>query len=209
MLPGAAGSQQLEIVIQRAEEIYQSIEPYLEGSPSIRAGEFTIGTQFLQIQLTNLYQGQMVQYRAGRLRAADELSLWTNHLAANLFEPTPSILIARGNASKAETCRLEPLTQDDARQHLLDLLGYYERGMKSPLFLPCHASRTFVSSLMQDQDRELALARARAEWSNDQTVSEGDDRYWQRLFQFPEAFSGPFSSDACAVWEPLLATRHE
>ena len=209
VLPGAAGSQQLEIVIQRAEEIYQSIEPYLGGSPSIRAGEFTIGTQPLQIQLTNLYQGQLVQYRAGRLRAADELSLWTNHLAANLFEPTPSILIARGNASKAETCRLEPLTQDDARQHLLGLLGYYERGMKSPLFLPCHASRTFVSSLMQDQDRELALARARAEWSNDQTVSEGDDRYWQRLFQFPEAFSGPFSSDACAVWEPLLATRHE
>ncbi len=209
VLPGAAGRQQLEKVIQRAEEIYQSIEPYLEGSPAIRTGEFTIGTQPLQIQLTNLYQGQLVQYRVGGLRAADELSLWTSHLAANLFEPTPSILIARGKAGKADTRRLEPLADDDARHHLQGLLSYYEQGMKSPLFLPCRASRTFVSSLLQDQDREAALARARAEWSNDQSGSEGRDRYWQRLFQFPEAFSGTFSSDACAVWEPLLATRHD
>ena len=208
-MPGAAGRQQLEKVIQRAEEIYQSIEPYLEGSPAIRTGEFTIGTQPLQIQLTNLYQGQLVQYRVGGLRAADELSLWTSHLAANLFEPTPSIFIARGKAGKADTCRLEPLADDDARHHLQSLLSYYEQGMKSPLFLPCRASRTFVSSLLQDQDRDAALARARAEWSNDQAGSEGRDRYWQRLFQFPEAYSGTFSSDACAVWEPLLATLHD
>ena len=210
VLPGRAGRQQLDRVIDRADQVYQAITPYLTEMPSTRITEIDLGGQKIQIQLTNLHDGQLVKFRGGSLRARDELSLWVDHLAANMFEPTPSIFIARGKTNKdADICRFRPIAEDKARQFLQQLLNYYNEGVNKPLFLPSKASRMFVKAFLQDQDAEEALAKTQAEWVNDQRGSEGEDRYWQRLFQFPETFYDRFSDDALTVWQPLLEARHD
>ena len=209
VLSGTTGREQLERVINRADQVYQAITPHLTESPATRTGEFRFGDQTLQIQLTNLHNGQLVQFRAGRLRARDELSLWVNHLAANIFEPTPSIFIGRGRSNAADACKLEPLDENEARHHLQQLLNYYAHGIDVPLFLPAKASRTFVATCQQGQDGETALTKTRAEWFNDRARGEGRDRYWQRLFLFPQIFYGRFGEDALAIWQPILEASHD
>ena len=96
-----------------------------------------------------------------------------------------------------------------AKQHLQQLLDYYNEGIDAPLFLPSNASRAFVKTYLQEQDNKAALAKTQADWANEQRGTEGIDRYWRRLFQFPEVFSGRFSKDALAIWRPLLEAQHE
>ena len=210
VLPGSAGRQQLERVIKRADQVYQAVTPHITTPPMTREGEVKFGDQKLQIQLTNLHNGHLVQFRAGGLRARDELSLWVDHLAANIFEPTPSIFIARGKNNKnVDTCRLKPMPDLKAKQYLQQLLDYYNEGIDAPLFLPSNASRAFVKTYLQEQDNKAALAKTQADWANERRGTEGTDRYWRRLFQFPEVFSGRFSKDALAIWRPLLEAQHD
>ena len=96
-----------------------------------------------------------------------------------------------------------------ARQHLQQLLDYYGQGIEAPLFLPSNASKRFVKNYLQGQAAETALARTQTDWINDQEGSEGKDRYWQRLFKFPQVFSDRFSDDALAIWKPLLEAQND
>ena len=60
-----------------------------------------------------------------------------------------------------------------------------------------------------DKDGETALTKTRAEWFNDRARGEGRDRYWQRLFLFPQIFYGRFGEDALAIWQPILEASHD
>jgi exodeoxyribonuclease V gamma subunit len=205
MLGGAIGEFQLEREINRAKNIYAEVTGYLNAPAAPLKTSVTIQSTDLQFELDSIYGDHIVNFRAGTLRARQLLDAWINHLAANcVLKDINTVCIFKGKDDVAETLRLKPVHEQEASSHLEYLLSLYRQGNEVPLFLPPEASRFLVEETRKGLELQPAVDRTRQHWRNDQLGTESSDRYWARLFDFPEVLNGQFPDDALCVWTPIL-----
>lgn len=145
-------------------------------------------------RLDHIYPGTMLRYRYARLKAADLLRTWLEHLALNAAAPPGyprRTLLIRSNGSRS----YRPATA--ARELLTELLALYRRGLCAPLpFFP-ETSLAWVKS----RDPE----KARKMWRDGYTTpGEGSDPHIRRCFGADEPLCEEFAATAAAVLEPLL-----
>ncbi len=208
ILPGKIGEQHLERELTRAQHIHSRVTDYLNAPGTFIKTSIQFAGTSLTVELDNLYGDTIVNYRAGRLGARHLLDAWVQHLAANMAKPNIStVFIFQGSKDDAKVSRLPPVNPKEAETRLADLLGLYNEGVVSPLFLPPEACRSFAEGLQKNLDLESAILKTRQGWESDQAGAEGKDRYWARLFQFPDAFHDRFTSDARLIWRPILEVK--
>lgn len=203
VMAGPMGEQQLDREVESAINIYEDAKDFLDADPESVNAEIRVGKHTLLLQLNNLYQGHLINYQAGQLRARQLLTVWTQHLAANAAGRKVSTrFIYRGKDDDAENLRLPPVAAPAAKEYLGELLTLFHENLVSPLFLPPEAARTYTQ--FYDGDVNSALTRVAREWSSASPGAEGSDVYWQRLFNVADALQGRFQDDAMRVWQPLL-----
>lgn len=205
VLPGDVGRQHLAREIQRARNIMEAVSPYLREERREVNLDIELADSLIRFSPGNMFGNRLVHYRAGRLRARQRLEAWVSHLAANITEPgTESVFIFRGDDDQAETKHLGAMDDNEAR-HLLESMvqGYFE-GITHPPFLPAEASFDYAEQFLKHGDQDRALFAARRNWDRSQPGSEGQDRYWQRLYRTPEAFDDTFAETALTLWQPIM-----
>ena len=135
----------------------------------------------------------IVDFRVGRLRAVDRIGLWLRHLvlAAAAEKETEAVFVAED-----ELFSLSPVTAEQARSLLAELLGIYDQGLREPLpFFP-----------------ETSWARANDQkdwkkcWDGDFNRSgESEDAAIQIAFRNVDPLAEPFESLARKIWGPVIA----
>lgn len=199
VMTGIVGDRQLNTEIRKAEDIYTTVRPYLDGDSRTLTGNVTVNGQSLPLHLTDIYDNRIVNYRAGTLRARHLLSAWISHLFANLHEQgLTTVCIAGGRKGASETI-LKPVSAERCEALISDLLTIYNRGVNQPLLLPCEAARAYVENLESTpaEARSKALARYESEYEN-------RDPYWERLFNMHQDLDATFQANATTTWQPLL-----
>ena len=193
---GVPGKLQQEGLVERVtklEEILRSLvasHPWREEPPEIdlrSSGIPLIG------RITRSTTTGILDYRVGRLRGQDALSLWIRHLAmaaqqggvdTSLFVAENEVLVVGG------------LTQEDARDHLRELLDLYRAGLRRPLhFFP---------------DTAWRLARDGKKWREAweggfKRRGEGDHPAYALVFRDDDPLDDSFRQLAKQVFAPLLA----
>lgn len=183
----------------------EAVSPYLREERREVNLDIELADSLIRFSPGNMFGNRLVHYRAGRLRARQRLEAWVSHLAANITEPgTESVFIFRGDDDQAETKHLGAMDDNEAR-HLLESMvqGYFE-GITHPPFLPAEASFDYAEQFLKHGDQDRALFAARRNWDRSQPGSEGQDRYWQRLYRTPEAFDDTFAETALTLWQPIM-----
>ena len=204
VLSGPQGRIQLEQELDRASNVYEILKPLLTSEPGRQTGEILVGNQVLHIDLGHVHENQLLRFRVGKLQSRHRLEFWIEHLAANMLSDIESTYVYRNDKNQGESLTLRPMGRDNANYILELLLNYYGQGVKSPLFLPPEASEVFVTNMSRQGDIEKALTRVKSNWQTDRPGSEGQDRHWQRMFSFPDAFDKTFTDNAAAIWSPIL-----
>ncbi len=210
VMSGSLGEQQLNREIDRAKEISDAVLPYLNTQRSSINGQIRLNDITLNVDIDH-YDKVLVNFRAGKLRARQLIEAWLAHLAASTQIPgVESRLFFRGKDDAAACSILRPVSSEVAEAQLHLLLDGYITGMETPRFQPPEASLNFAENIFSGEPEAVAYRKARQSWTSDMPGSEGQDRYWLRLFEEADRFDETFSSLATSVWLPVLvALDHE
>ena len=205
VMSGVLGEEQVDRDVQRAENIYLATRDYLNSPVSPLSASLTIQDTKLYLNLPNVYDDRIIEYRAGRLQDRHLLSAWLKHLAANaLGAPLQTVCIHRGTGDEATGLILDPVDQETCMLHLEVLLDLYRKGVTQPLFLPPETSRAYAENYSGPDTAAAAIIKAKDKFSREQPGAEGLDRYWTRLFTVPGDLEGDFQHDVLLIWRPLL-----
>jgi exodeoxyribonuclease V gamma subunit len=206
ILSGDTGRLQLERTIDRARNIFQVADAYTRQPPRRVEETLSVGDRSLYFSAGHLFEDNLVTVRAGSNNASQLITAWVNHLAINLIESDiSSVLIGRGDKDKTDLVTLEPVTIPEAEEHLSYLLALYDAGIRAPIFMPPGASQRYYEESIK-KDERTALASVISYWYSDYN-REGQDRYWRRLFEFPQAFNDDFLMRAHTIWQSISEAR--
>ena len=159
-------------------------------------GEFT-----LQGQLTNISTAGLFNYRMGKTKGNQLLTVWLQHLVLNCIKPDGVV------------CESRLITQDgdyhflivpDAELILHNLLDLYWQGLYKPLPLFSNTSYRFAQASIKGSKSESAM---HAEWqgnSFNNIAGEKDDLYHQQIYT-ASPLDEQFRQLALAIYEPLQA----
>ncbi|MBA4149013.1 MAG: exodeoxyribonuclease V subunit gamma [Verrucomicrobia bacterium] len=183
-------------------EMAQRVAPHLDTplipvSISRRIGEFQLDGE-LQVSAAGL-----VQYRCAKLKGADILRAWINHLALNLVQPTgtkfETVLIGSDSAEE-----FAPVPEAEAI--LKSLLEIYWQGMREPLKFFPNSSYAFVNAVLRPgKRRSPAINAAENAWrSSDFGRGEEEDTWFQFCFQGTHPLDETFESLSMEVFQPVV-----
>lgn len=165
------------------------------------------------IELAALLPGQgasgVVRTRFARVRAADRLGLWVEHLAFCRRGPSPppagfrSLLVGLD-----QVVRLRP--PPDAAAVLDDLVALFREGRRRPIpFFP-ESSLAFFRRLEEGHPPRAALAFARRIWEGDEDrEGESADPWHRRCHGDGDPLGEEFQALSLRVWEPLRRCLEE
>lgn len=144
-----------------------------------------------------LFTGGQLLWRFGKLRVADQLQAWLQHLALCACAP-PGLASTARTLWLAQDCSLVCKPVADPRTELATLLRLYQQGLSAPLPLHLRAAEAYVRG-------GANLEAARREWQgSDDRPGEGRDPSRALAFRgVADALAEPFGSIAQAVFTPL------
>ncbi|VAX76570.1 RecBCD enzyme subunit RecC [Serratia symbiotica] len=131
----------------------------------------------------------LLRWRPATLSVLDGIRLWIEHLVYCCMGGRG---ISRLYGCKNTVWCFEALTEENARKHLAELVGGYQRGLCHPLLLlhksgwawltQCYQTRTQRIDWQEETQRKAQEKLIQA-WQGDQhTPGEGEDPYLQRVF---------------------------
>lgn len=152
---------------------------------NIELGDTTLTGWIHQIQ-----EDGLIRWRPAALTAVDGLLLWVEHL---VYCAAGGEGESRMYGRKGTAWRYAPLSCDEARQYLQQLITGYQQGMCEPLLLLSKSGWAWLSQCFdresgQIQWDEETQTKARMKllqvWQGDQRIAgEGEDHYIQRVFR--------------------------
>jgi exodeoxyribonuclease V gamma subunit len=122
-----------------------------------------LGQWEIQGELAPLFEGGLIRTRLARIKAADRLQVWLQHLLLNCLqrpEQTFQIGLSQGQAQKIGYTQVS-----DAPFLLANYLQIFEQGLKSPLPLALESAWVWLQE--QEKGEEKALAAAERQWKGD------------------------------------------
>lgn len=141
-----------------------------------------------------------VDYRYAEIKGRDWLDLWVSHLALQLCR-SPEQAGESFWLDKKTTHRLRPLSAEEAREHLAELVGLYWQGLHAPLPLfpetACHYARQIAAGKSAEEALELARE---AVWAAER-LPESDDPVLQIAFRGRD----PLDETFCALAERVFS----
>lgn len=157
--------------------------------------------------LTDLYPEGRVTWRAGALKGADLIELWTHHLVLNLLAP-PGMAPQSIHLSYDTTQKNNPVRRTTfgplagAAVHLRQLLDLYWQGLTRPLpFFP-ETSLAWAKAAGTGQEEE----RARPVWTGGyQRRGEGEDPAYSFFFPATTLPLTPEFIALAALFAPILS----
>ena len=195
-VPGEfAQRENLEPIVK----LHERLKPILEEHPSREP--LSLDLEIGEFHLTGRVPGYtgkgLLDYRVGKLRGDDALTLWIRHLAvaAQQGESGESLFL-----SEDKPLRLGVIHREAAREHLARLLALYRQGLREPLrFAPRTA---------------WALVRNRKNWRGQwegtmHSRGEGEDNAYRLVARGIEFLDEDFQSNARIILGPLLEYRVE
>lgn len=179
-------------------------------SVGLALGEFRLTGRLLPRRT-----GGLLHYRCTKLKAADRLRLWVEHLAWNLASTPESGPRISELVGEDMTLRFLPVAA--AERHLRDLLELYWRGLQLPLrFFPRTALAFVEAEQRQIGGKSRAktppLEQARPEWLGNERLQlpgESADAWFRLCFRHEgDPLNDEFQTLARTVFGPLLAHSH-
>lgn len=221
--PGELGARQFFSMRREARAFCAKLRQYVgdgrhRDEPALidlRIGEFALSGR-----IDSRYGGRLVVFRCAKVKAADRLAAWIQHLAlcaqrsgsdpkgGEGSEEHSSVLLA-----KDAEARFAPIASDEAVARLAELLAVFWRGLAQPVpFFPAsaweYARAKFYPS---PRARSSPLAKARSAWAgNDRAPGERNDPCFARCFGSgdgdgnAEPLGTEFQETAETVFKPLL-----
>lgn len=208
VMSGVPGRAQLKGAIDLASAIYDSVKTLAPDEElASLSGRLDLDGASVFCTVPNVSStGCILDYRAGALHARHLIAVWIRHLAANVLEEEGmrTFCVFRGAKDKVGNVAISPVPASDALSILQSLADLYREGMSRPVLLPPEASSAFAKSLAKGEGQGVALEKALGKFDGGPQHSEGDDRYWQRLFTLPDDLHGDeFCRNAEDIWLPV------
>lgn len=195
LLPdGAAGDAALARRLADIEPIVAALAR-AQFAPPVEA-ELDLGATRLALRLDGLTSAGRLAWRIGRLRAADRLRAWIEHLALVALAPE-GVAPRTRLLTRTETLAFE--AAPSARERLAALAVLYASGEREPLpFFP-ESGLAFAAG-RRSAGAEAALRAAAQAWEAER---DGDD-YLALAFRDAAPLDDRFAGIACAVFDPML-----
>jgi exodeoxyribonuclease V gamma subunit len=171
------------------------------GELSTLTGKIEVGPFVISGQLKTSPESGLIIYRYAKLKPADLVRGWLNHLFLNRLGPADWARLTHvvGND---KIISFQPVADGD--DHLADILGLYWQGLMSPLrFFPA-ASMAFTKAIEKGLSDSGAMVKARRTWQGGSFArAEADDRYYQLCFRGIDPLDQEFMANSAAFFEPL------
>jgi exodeoxyribonuclease V gamma subunit len=209
---GRAGEAALTALQRDAADFCERLARFAPDKPrpplalDLALGEFQLTGRLDHLTATNL-----LRFRCAKIKAADLLAVWIEHLAWNALRPAGDSLTSAVVARDA-TFLFAPIA--DSSTQLKSLLALYWRGLRSPLkFFPESARKFSVAernAATGGRARKSPLEAARVVWEGSSFQNgpraERDDPWFALCFRdLDDPLDEEFVELSRSVFEPLLA----
>jgi len=170
-----------------------------------------------------LWPEYQIRFRFASIKPSDRLALWIKHLALNGLPDSPmrfqSILFGR-KKDRYDTLFFNPVTGEDAREMLVDLIRVCQLGQTAPLRFFPSTSYAYTETLLSKATAKIrdtaakeakAMAAARNAWRPYKFEGEDADPSVQRIFCGIDPLEEPaadadmdFKHLAVRVFQPMI-----
>ncbi len=149
-----------------------------------------------------------LEWRAGRIRAADRIQAWIRHFAGCVAAAPATTTLIGWADHKLESETMRSVAGPAAVKMLLALLTELEAGLLTPLSFFPESSFAYAQALRASEDRSVALEKAGAAWFGNDFLKarpESQDPYFALAMRDHDApLDAAFAALAERVWAPLL-----
>ncbi len=204
VMAGEVGARQLatsenraDLIIEQLREVAPTETADFEAECQLPSGKTLYG------RLTGIFEDTLVEFRPSQMRARRLLVAWANHLFVNAARGETTSILLSIRSDKLCIDELSPIEPARALEHLDTLVAMCADNVSRPVPLIPETSFAYFEATREQLDREQIEAKALAKWDSEQIASEGQDPYFNRLFQFPDDFTEAFVDTATAVLGPL------
>jgi exodeoxyribonuclease V gamma subunit len=226
--PEDLGSAMLTDIVTRVRPLVEAALPLRSGPARALDVDIDLGDRRLTGTVGNVFGNNLVAVSYSSLGAKHRLAAWLDALALAAGHPDENWTahtIGRWGRS-GRRALISPMTDDEARTHLRDLVAVMERGQREPLPLPIKTSLAFAEEhAIGAHGQADPDVKARGEWVtprfNDTGFPKEDGDQWHvRAWgeQAPyELLAAPLLAGeegeaphrlghyALRVWSPLLS----
>ena len=193
---GALGEHLLRREVTAVAAYAAALRPHLAGcAPTALDVRLALGGRTLLGRLPAAGAAGLLRYRFARLRAADALAAWLDHLVLNVLAPADVALCTRHLARDAELV-FRPVAEPAER--LADWLAAWDAGMTAPL--------AFYPNTAWAWQKSGASAARQAWLGRDDLPGEADDPWWAlaRRGLPDDPFTADFHAWRMRLLEPLF-----
>ncbi|MCC2615864.1 exodeoxyribonuclease V subunit gamma [Aestuariibacter halophilus] len=183
-----------------AHTLTQAIEPFVAGQERRRLRlNLELPNGRIDGVVDDVYGGRLVLHRPGAIRGRDRFSLYLAWLCVcatpGQWQEAVHVGLDKG---KAVTCRLGPVSADDAQARLASLVGLWQEGLAQALMFFPDSAWVWVSS----GNRELTLnsfagsafARGEGQDVHVARVCPSLDEQWVSFTRLAEQIMGPLKA---------------
>lgn len=198
--PGTPGVNAFESLKDEVDGFVKDLLPLLEGPPPRSVSvDLSIGGTRITGDLDGIIGDRLVRFRMARLKTADRLKGWVEHLILCAAQGDPSF--TTHVAGRNERIAFRPGAQDG--DVLKDLLELYREGLSRPLpFFP-ESAWSYVGA--RDGDEAKALHKANQEFAgNDFKRGESEDAWIRSCFRRTPRLDSEFTDLATRILVPLI-----
>jgi len=162
--------------------------------------ELSLNEYTLSGQLNDLSASGLFNYRMGKTKGNQLLTVWLHHLVLNCIKPEgvvcESRLVTENNDFHFQVVA-------EAEAVLNDLLELYWQGLRQPLPLFANTSFAYAKASLNGKNAESEMNKA---WEGNQySSSEKEDRYYQQLYNDVSPLDDQFKELAIAIYQPIQA----
>jgi exodeoxyribonuclease V gamma subunit len=201
MLPGQLGYQQLTEQLSLAQRIAAVVKDLSPEKIEVCQFDLTVGSHQLFCELA-LRDDQLITARTGELRARQIIETWIQHLAlcAHGHQRTAT-LVYRDSHRNVKHHQIRPVSETEAQNWLSELSKIFVQGLSQPILFMPEASLLAA----REQDLGKVIRGYHSDQDGEHRGQEAHDPYYNRVLDFPEAFSADFLQLANQIWQPYLA----
>ncbi|PIE25247.1 MAG: exodeoxyribonuclease V subunit gamma [Neptuniibacter caesariensis] len=199
-----AGELPLGKIRHDCTELAEKVKPLCTGEAKrIEIDQVIAGVQ-LQGWIDGCYPDHLLRYRPAQVNARDRLATWVEHLAlcaCNYQKGT----VYRGLSGKVI---YRPISTDEARAHLSDLIAFYRQGLSSPQAFDAGSAHEYFKQQGKDPEKVIQVLENRFYGS---AYGSGlqDDPYVRRAYPDFDSFLQGFLPLAERIYAPMLAVIEE
>ena len=226
--PGPLGNNQLTSVLAEVEPLVLATAQ-LRSSPRRTVdvlAELVDGRQ-LRGSVPGVHGDRLVAVGYSKLGPKDRLRAWIALVAVAASHPETAwtaVTVGRGEPGRPKQSVLGPLTGDQARKILEQLVELYDQGLREPLPLATKASAAYAAARRNQSDVDEAVRMARRPWVSGDFPGEDADAanelVWGRRADLDVLLAEEalidvraqpeptrFGALAVRLWAPLLAAE--